>query len=253
MQAPNSAGPTTNAFTTRHSLAFASLPPSTPPSSPPLPPPLTATAHSDGYSPDGSGGPNTPQWSSTVGGTGANYTFWMKYVYAMQNMSFGSGDAGGALTSACEAKHPGEPHLCFMSPHMADAIQTPLFMFNSKYDAWQLSNIFQDRDWTTKPVNDAVLQYGRDFLTQLDAAGIGAAWSKHGGMITSCICHGCPWSHLALEGKTSDQHFADWFYGKTAGGAASLHIDPRTPNGGGALNGSVFKSCTHFPLPMMTW
>ena len=49
-------------------------------------------------------------------------------------MSFGN---DGALESACQAKHPTSPGLCFMSPHMQDAIQTPFFMFNSKYDAWQ--------------------------------------------------------------------------------------------------------------------
>eukprot|EP01079_Euglenida_sp_SAG-EU17-18_P010453 gene10453-9204_t len=84
--------------------------------------------HTDGYP----GGPNTPRWSTP--GTGANYTFWMKYVYAMQNLTFG---ADGGLAAACQAKHPSEPHLCFMSPHMQDVIQPPYFMFNSKYDAWQ--------------------------------------------------------------------------------------------------------------------
>jgi hypothetical protein len=31
---------------------------------------------------------------------------------------------------------------------------------------------------------------------------------------------------------TSTQAFADWWYGKTKGGADSLFIDPRPPNGG---------------------
>ena len=109
-------------------------------------------ANSDGYAPDGSGGPNTDYWSNynetgghfgTGGwnepGTGANYTFYMKYVYAMQNMSFG---ADGGLTEACRAKHPSEPHLCFMSPHMVDTIETPLFMMNSKYVECLFLNVF---------------------------------------------------------------------------------------------------------------
>jgi hypothetical protein len=197
--------------------------------------------HTDGYP----GGPNSPQWSTP--GTGANYTMWMKYVYAMQNMTFGT---DGGLTEACRAKHPSEPHLCFMSPHMADVIETPLFMFNSKFDAWQLANEFQS-SWPDTPSQNGVLQYGADFMTELTAAGIGSAGSKHGGMITSCICHGCPWSDLVLDGKTSAEHFADWFYGATAGGAASLHVDPRSPNGGGALSQSDprFGSCKAFPDP----
>jgi STAM-binding protein len=96
------------------------------------------------------GQPNTPQWSKP--GIGANYTTWMKYVYTMQNMSFGS---DGGLAAACQAKHPDQPWLCFMSPHMQDVITTPFFMFNSKYDAWQLGNIFQSR-WSSKEEQQGV-------------------------------------------------------------------------------------------------
>ena len=38
------------------------------------------------------------------------------------------GKTGGGLTKACQAKHPDEPWLCFMSPHMQDSIETPFFM-----------------------------------------------------------------------------------------------------------------------------
>ena len=61
----------------------------------------------------GHGGPNTPEWSTP--GTGANYTDWMKYIYTMQNLTFG---ADGGLTAACKDLHPDAPHLCFMSPRM---------------------------------------------------------------------------------------------------------------------------------------
>ena len=60
--------------------------------------------------PDG-GKPNTPGWSAPGNAGAANYTMWMKYVYKMQNMTFGS---DGGLTKACQAKHPDEPWLCFM-------------------------------------------------------------------------------------------------------------------------------------------
>ena len=53
--------------------------------------------------------PNTPSWAH------ANYTTWMRYIYKMQNLTFGP---DGGLTEACQAKHPGAPGLCFMSPHM---------------------------------------------------------------------------------------------------------------------------------------
>lgn len=71
--------------------------------------------------------------------------------------------------------------------------------------------------------------------------------AKNGGMITSCICHGCPWSDLVVEGKNSFQHYFDWSMGRTKGGVASMHIDTRLPNGGGALNGTTFQMCRPFP------
>lgn len=182
--------------------------------------------------------PNSAVWSTP--GQGQNYTTWMKYVFAMQNMSFG---ADGALAEQCEAKHPGEPGLCFMSPHMQDTINTPFFMFNSKYDSWQLGNEFQSA-WTTAAEQQGVLQYGLDFLQQL-APVYTAGESKHGGMITSCICHGCPWPSLVLNGKNSYEHYADWFYGKTSG-VGAMHIDPRLPNGNGTLQGGAFQQCAKF-------
>ena len=75
------------------------------------------------------GQPNTPGWSQPGSPTAANYTMWMKYVYKMQGMTFSpDGKTGGGLTKACQAKHPDEPWLCFMSPHMQDVIETPFFM-----------------------------------------------------------------------------------------------------------------------------
>merc|ERR1712203_1229256 len=92
--------------------------------------------------------------------------------------------------------------------------------------------------WSSKAEQDAVIQYGVDFLAQFKPV---QSEPKNGAMITSCICHGCPWPQLELEGKTSYQHYADWFYGK-ASGPAAIHIDRRLPNGGpngsGVLNSS---------------
>eukprot|EP00041_Stephanoeca_diplocostata_P011445 m.189921 g.189921 ORF g.189921 m.189921 type:complete len:414 (+) comp18538_c0_seq5:231-1472(+) len=168
--------------------------------------------------------------------TNNTYTNWMKYIYHMQNLTFGS---DGALLPACKAAFPDAPHYCFMSPHMQQFIQTPFFMFNSKYDAWQLQNELQT-EWVTKPEQDAVLQYGEDFLKQFAPV---PTEGKNGAMITSCICHGCPWSSLKLANKTSYEHYADWRYGRTKGPDAT-HVDPRLPNGGGAI---ADPACKTFP------
>ena len=187
--------------------------------------------HTTGYP----GGPNTPQWSTP--GTGANYTMWMKYIYGMQNLTFG---ADGGLTAACHAKYPDQPHLCFMSPHMNVFIDTPFFVFNGKYDAWQLGNEFQS-GWTTKAEQLGVLQYGKDFMAQFAAV---QSQSKNGAFITSCICHGCYFPALKLHNKTAYQHYADWYYGKTTG-AGSIHIDTRTPNGDNTI--TDMGRCSKWP------
>ena len=49
----------------------------------------------------------------------------------------------GALNNECLSYFKNEPHYCFMSPHMQQFIKTPFFVFNSKYDAWQLQNELQ--------------------------------------------------------------------------------------------------------------
>ena len=51
-------------------------------------------------------------------------------------------------------------------------------------------------------------------------------------MITSCICHGCPWDKLTFEGnKTAYEYYADW-------------ANSRGPNGDGDL---TFSECAPFP------
>jgi hypothetical protein len=186
------------------------------------------------------GEPNTRTWEGT-----ANYTEKMKYIYGMQNLTFGP---DGGLTSACQTAFPENPHYCFMSPHMQKFISTPFYIFNSKFDAWQMGQILQIGCLCKQNVSDpftkchyppatcngtkskAIAQYGKDFLGDLGPV---LGEKKNGAFITSCICHGCDWPHLAVGNKTSYQHYADWHYGRTKG--SSVTIDTRGPNGDGAL------------------
>jgi hypothetical protein len=158
------------------------------------------------------------------------YTAKMEYIYKMQNLSFGE---DGALTAGCEALHPDHPGLCFMSPHMAGLIKTPFFMFNSRFDAWQLANINQ-AGWKTQPEQQAVLQYGADFLA--DWQPVVPKSGRNGAFITTCICHGCNWTSFVLDGKNPYAHYADWVKG-AAKGTAALHVDMRSPNGDGVMAG----------------
>ena len=169
--------------------------------------------------------------------TAGNYTSEMEYIFRMQNLSFG---VDGGLTVACDTLHPHNPWLCFMSPHMAGLIKTPFFMFNSRYDAWQLANINQ-AGWKTAAEQKAVLQYGVDFLA--DWAPVVPTSGRNGAFITTCICHGCNWTSFVLDGKNAYAHYADWVMGVTTGNA-SLHVDMRLPNGGGGMAG---PHCAAFP------
>ena len=132
---------------------------------------------------------------------------------------------------------------------MQDVIETPFFMFNSRFDEWQLLNELQTGTSRQHLADDpavraGILGYGADFLEQV--APVGGAESRNGGFITTCICHGCPWSQLELENKTAIGHFADWFYGRTKG-AGAKHVDTRPPNGGGTLVGKEWFRCDPFP------
>ena len=128
-----------------------------------------------------------------------------------------------------------------MSPHMQAFIATPFYVFNSKYDSWQLANELQT-NWVTKPEQDAVLQYGLDLMAQFAPV---QTEGKNGAFITSCICHGCEWNALTTPQSpmTAFQHYAQWHAGKTAH-PESITIDPRGPNGDGEIK---FRSCSKFP------
>lgn len=165
-----------------------------------------------------------------------NYTALMKNVYRMQNLTFGT---DGGLMARCQEAFPDSPNYCFMSPHMQGFVETPFFVFNSKYDLWQLDYVLKT-SFATKAGQKAVLQFGEDFLQQFEPV---QSEPENGAMITSCICHSCPWDDLELDGKRSFEHFADWYLGRTRG-ADAVHIDSRTPNGDGSL---TYKACKRFP------
>ena len=51
--------------------------------------------------------------------------FAAKVMYGLQNMSAG-------LSRRCLAANPTAPHLCFLAPHMAAFVQTPLFLLQAR-------------------------------------------------------------------------------------------------------------------------
>ena len=167
----------------------------------------------------------------------------MLYISSMQNMTFG-GKHGGLLP-ACRAAMLAQRKpegLCFMAPHMVAFIETPAFAFNSRFDQFQLGSILQLVNWTTAPQRQAVLSFGGSFLDQLAPL---LSNGRHGAFISTCICHGCPWDDLEIDGRTSYQEYGAWMLDSTIDDAKSqtlaagkhVHIDRRGPDGGGTIEG----------------
>ena len=141
--------------------------------------------------------PNTPSWAH------ASYMDWIRYIYGMQNISVAP---GGALSAACVRTYGNAPHLCLMPSHLGRFVETPLFLFASKFDLWQLAHELQVA-WDEPANQPAVRAYGEDFMSQLQAV---AGATANGGVITSCVCHLCPWQQLTNGSRSAVEHYTEW-------------------------------------------
>jgi hypothetical protein len=171
--------------------------------------------------------------------TDGNFSEWMRSVYHMHNLTF---DNGGALNRDCRDKFPTEPHLCFLAPHMVEFIRAPLFIFNSKFDEWQILMMLKaskgsDDDRMSRRF--AVHEYGTDFLEQLEPV---RKHPKNGMVITSCLCHQftCPWAgiDLMMGDKRPYAHYVNWATNRTYGDTAR-HVDMRGYNGDGLMQSRI--------------
>lgn len=208
------------------------------------------------------------------------YPLWMSYIYTMQNLTSACVAAArtpllrrehltlltlrlrrrpdGGLMRTCTEHYLEKDHYkCFMAPHVQQFVETPYFMYNSKFDAWQMQNILQSSCGASKTVKcnatqqADVLQYGEDFLAAF-APVPPSHRGQNGAFITSCICHGCPWSDLVLEGLSAPQALAKWYLAGATGGVKDdgndhVYVDTRNPNGNGTLVKGPFEECVKFP------
>lgn len=168
----------------------------------------------------------------------SNYSERMAYIYNMQNLTFGP---DGGLTKACKSVFPDKPHYCFMSPHMHTFIEHKFYLFNSKFDSWQLNNELQIFNWTSDAAQAfAVIEYGMDFLDQLRP--VLDRDNGNGAFVTSCICHGgCNWLDRAFDDGSQRkdgtdrkmspmEHYARWANGKRQGMSSFFVDDSIIPN-----------------------
>merc|ERR1712060_283090 len=95
----------------------------------------------------------------------------------------------------------------------------------------------------SSPMRQGILQYGNDFDNQFAAlkAVITGKSSVHGGFITTCMCHGCPWDKLVHGRVNAFAALGQWYYGVTSPGNASLYFDTRGPNADGQLNDPKYR------------
>ncbi|CAH9137776.1 unnamed protein product [Cuscuta epithymum] len=141
------------------------------------------------------------------------------------------------LSASCKSKM--KPSLCFFPQNMAQYIQTPLFLINAAYDAWQIKNIlapgFADPHGTwhnckvdiTKcsgPQLAKMQGFRLEFLNALKEKGMNPT---RGYFINSCYAH-CqtevqetwltttPPVSPMLDGKTIAQAVGDWYYNRSS-------------------------------------
>jgi hypothetical protein len=160
----------------------------------------------------------------------------------------------GTTNAACLAHYPSdEAWRCLMAPYILPFVRTPIFVMNSAYDAYQLSNILQDSCVPTPaaPCNDTQLQaYGVLFKATLTAAlGASPAAKASGAFVDSCYVHeqnvnycstqsipncvgwtpscsgSIKWGYRTeVASLTPQQAFGDYYYGR--GVASRTTIDP---------------------------
>jgi len=182
------------------------------------------------------------------------YSAQMEYVVGMQNVSDRS--HGGPLNTACVEQYEREPHRCSMAPIVEEFNTAPTFAVNSKFDAWQVSNIlsppcykgFQDPPWERPfecdaEAQTAIEQYGKSFIKEFQPF---KNKPQNGGFITSCIEHGSALMHINVNGTTLRDAYSAWYSGQTTS-ETSWTIDPSSKPMRVGSNGDPQSLCLSFP------
>ncbi|XP_060212721.1 pectin acetylesterase 8-like [Lycium barbarum] len=133
------------------------------------------------------------------------------------------------LPSACTSAM--EPSMCFFPQNVVPYVQTPLFIINSVYDTWQITNILVPENldpqhaWKDcKHINNCTFSqrvliqaFGVEFLKTFE--GLSPSFTR-GYFLTSCYSHGeirsrgywfSPSSPRLLN-KTINEAVADWYF-----------------------------------------
>ena len=194
-----------------------------------------------------------------VPGVSNSWRAGVQRMVAMQNIT--SAAHGGVLIDACvrqmtatgvgvgsSSGDADSAWACFLPPVMEAWVKRPMFILNSRFDAWQLANInglgciadqTPGRAHCDATERSAAVRYGEDFDAQL-APALSAPRFRRGAFITTCVCHGCPWSALALGGRSAYQALGEWLADRNdTNNNNNVRIDARGPDGNGTLNSTT--------------
>lgn len=107
-------------------------------------------------------------------------------AFTFHNMS-------GNINPDCLRHHRDDPSACLMAVHAAPFVKTPMFIMNSKHDAWQLVNLegleyrgIYKKQEAIKLSWKRVRKHGQEFERQLKES---LKNTNHSAYITSCVCH----------------------------------------------------------------
>jgi hypothetical protein len=94
--------------------------------------------------------------------------------------------ASGGTNLKCLAANTAAPWRCLLAPYIAPHVQTPMYIMNSAYDAWQMGNILKANILDPAQAN-AVQAYRDQFVANLTSAIAGKP--KSGAFIDSSVHH----------------------------------------------------------------
>jgi len=141
----------------------------------------------------------------------------LKLLYEFHNIA-------AQMPAQCLADHWENPHYCMLGAYSTQYVQTPMFVMNSHYDAWQMyifdgmgyDDVYDPPGGTIVPeLKDAIAAYGEEWMSYFEK--FENLDSKHATYVTSCICHNhCGEDNgffldAVYDGKTLTELFGAWY------------------------------------------
>ena len=134
-----------------------------------------------------------------AGGT-MGFSFLIRWVFQTMN------SRDGVNKKCVEYYGKKEDWKCFFAEYTLPFVETPVFILQSKHDAWQIDWVLGSRS------NTLVNQLGNELIRRLGDSFLG--FEKNSGFVDSCFHHcGTFWNNLHIDNITQSQAFYLWYNG----------------------------------------